>query len=161
MAACAGVVSLLITMQLRKNTMKTYSTNRAARALTIACALIVTIFGTIQAASPNSESNRDAITDSGSSEPLNDARLIVRRIPNLGNNVIVDLYIDGVAASPIVYGQTYEGFIPPGRHVLSVVASPHPKWPTPTQLILDARKGETYSFTAMGDGSGQLILNGA
>jgi len=148
-------------MQLRKNTMKTFNTNRAARALTIVCALIVTIFGTTQAASPRNESNRDAITNSGSSEPLNDARLIVRRIPNLGNNVIVDLYIDGVAASPIVYGQTYEGLLTPGRHVVSVVASPRAKWPSRSELTLDVQKGQTYSFTALGNGSGDLILKGA
>jgi hypothetical protein len=148
-------------MQLRKNTMKTCSTNRAARALTIACALAVTIFGTTQGASPSSESNRAAITDSRSSEPLNDARLIVRRIPNLGNNVIVDLYIDGVAASPIMYGQTYEALLTPGRHVLSVVASPRAKWPTRSELTLHVQKGQTYSFTAIGNGSGGLILKGA
>jgi hypothetical protein len=75
--------------------------------------------------------------------------------------VAVDLSIDGVAVQPITYGQTYEGFLPSGRHVLSVVATPNPKWPKPSQIILNVRNGRTYSFTAMGDGSGHLILKGA
>jgi len=75
--------------------------------------------------------------------------------------VIVDLYVDGVAVPPIGYGRTYEGFLPPGRHVLSVLPTPSPKWSTPWQMTLDVRTGQTYSFTAMGDGGGHLILEGA
>ena len=85
------------------------------------------------------------------------ARLIVRRDPGLGNFLIVHLHVDGVAVATIGYGRTYEGFLPPGRHVLSVLPTPNPKWPTPWAMILDARSGQTYSFTAMGD-SGHLIL---
>ena len=109
----------------------------------------------------HTEKQRNGAGEISAESARADARLIVRRIPTLGNHVIVDLYIDGAAVLTIVYGRTYEGFIPAGRHVLSVVASPHAKWPTPTQLILNARKGKTYTFTAMGDGSGQLILSGA
>ena len=90
-----------------------------------------------------------------------DARLIVRRIPTIGYNVIVDLYVDGVPVPPIGYGRTYEGFLPSGRHVLSVLPTSSPKWSTPWQMTLDVRTGQTYSFTAMGDGGGHLILEGA
>ena len=75
--------------------------------------------------------------------------------------MIVDVYIDGVATSPITYGQTYEAALTPGRHVLSVVASPHATWPSRSETILDVQNGQTYSFTAVGNGSGELILKGA
>jgi hypothetical protein len=91
-------------------------------------------------------------------QPKHSARLIIRRIPNLGNHVIVDLYVDGAAVADIGYGRTYEGFLRPGRHVLSVLPTPHAKWLTPWQMTLDVRKGQTYSFTATGDHSGDLIL---
>jgi hypothetical protein len=67
------------------------------------------------------------------------------------------LYVDGVWAAAIGYGSTYEGFLAPGRHVLSVLPTPSPKWPAPWGMILDVRSGETYSFTAQGY-SGHLIL---
>jgi len=51
------------------------------------------------------------------------ARLIIRRNPNLGVNVIVRLWIDGQPARSIGYGHTYEGFLAPGHHVLAVLAS--------------------------------------
>ena len=88
------------------------------------------------------------------------ARLVIRRMPNLGFNVIVQLWIDGEPATPIGYGHTYEGFLAPGHHVLAVLASPNPRSPIPWQLPLDARSGQTYGFTAVTDGSGNLILDG-
>jgi len=87
-------------------------------------------------------------------------RLIIRRNPNLGVNVIVRLWIDGQPAESIGYGHTYNGFLPPGHHVLGVLASPNPRWRIPWQLPVDVRSGQTYGFTAVTDGSGNLILDG-
>src|SRR5205807_9385623 len=64
------------------------------------------------------------------------ARLIIRRNPNLGFNVIVRLWIDGQPAGSIGYGHTYDGFLTPGRHVLAVLATPSPRSPIPWQLPL-------------------------
>jgi hypothetical protein len=109
-------------------------------------------------ASSSAQSRRAAVKGSGVVQPVRGgARLIIRRSPDLGNYVHVNLYVDGVAAATIGYGSTYEGLLPPGRHVLSVVATPNPKWPNPWEMTLDVRSGQTYSFTAEGD-SGYLIL---
>lgn len=88
------------------------------------------------------------------------ARLIIRRNPNLGVNVIVRLWIDGQPAESIGYGHTFKGSLAPGHHVLAVLASPNPRWPVPWQLPVDVRSGQTYGFTAVTDGSGNLILDG-
>jgi hypothetical protein len=143
--------------------MKTHSySSRNALILMTTCLLFLSRYGTSQAMSSEAQSRRVAVAGSASVQPArDDAHLIIRRIPNLGINVIVDLYVDGVAVAPIGYGHTYEGFLPSGRHVLSVLPTPSPKWSTPWQMTLDVQKGQTYSFTAMGDGSGHLILEGA
>lgn len=142
--------------------MKTYNYTRNLLTLMTTCVLLLSINGTSQARSSDTKSRRVAVAGSASAESArDDGRLIVTRIPNLGNNVIVDLYVDGVTVRPIEYGQTYKGLLSPGRHVLSVLASPNSKWKNPSDIILDVRNGETYSFTAMGDGSGHLILKGA
>jgi len=88
------------------------------------------------------------------------ARLVIKRNPNLGFNVIVRLWIDGQPAGSIGYGHTFEGFLAPGHHVLAVLASPSPRWPVPWRLPVDVRSGQTYGFTAVTDGSGNLILDG-
>lgn len=97
----------------------------------------------------------------GSMQPAGaPARLVIRRNPNLGFNIIVRLWVDGQWAGSIGYGHTFEGFLAPGHHVLAVLASPSPRWPTPWQLPVDVRSGQTYGFTAVTDGSGTLILDG-
>ena len=87
------------------------------------------------------------------------ARLIVYRIPTMGKFVFVQLYVDNVVVDGIAYGGTYEGFLKPGRHVLSVLATPRPKWWERPPTIVHVRTGQTYRFTAKGNGKGNLILH--
>jgi hypothetical protein len=108
--------------------------------------------------SSSAQLRRAAVKGSSSVQPVRGAaRLIVRRSADLGNYIYVDLYVDGVAVANIGYGSSYEGLLAPGRHVLSVLPTPDPKWPTTSQVTLNVRSGQTYSFTAEGD-SGHLIL---
>jgi hypothetical protein len=95
---------------------------------------------------------------SGAPSDAGTARLIVYRIPTIGKFVIVHVYVDDVVVGTIGYGGTYEGFLKPGHHVLSVLATPRPKWRERPPTIVDVRSGQTYKFTAMGNGQGNLIL---
>jgi|SRR6266849_10853649 hypothetical protein len=138
--------------------MKTYShSSRNALILMTTSLLFFSGYAASQTSS-NVQSRRAAVKGSGFVRPVRGAaRLIVRRIADLGNFIYVDLYVDGVPVATIGYGRTYEGLLSPGRHVLSVVPTPNPKWPNPWEMTLDVRSGQTYSFTAEGD-SGYLIL---
>jgi hypothetical protein len=138
-----------------------YSSQKALILVTT-CLLGVSSYSVNQAIGAETQARRDASTESAVVRPAKGAaRLIIHRIPNLGNRVIVDLSIDGAPVASIAYGHTYEGFLPPGRHVLSVRPTPNPKWTTASEVILDVQNGRTYNFTAMGDHSGYLILKGA
>ena len=95
---------------------------------------------------------------SGTASDGGTARIIVYRIPNIGKNVIAQLYVDDVVVGAIGYGQTYEGVLTSGQHVLSALATPRPKWRDRPPTIVDVRAGGTYRFTAIGNGSGNLIL---
>jgi hypothetical protein len=99
-----------------------------------------------------------ARTTSGLPPDGGTARLVVHRIPTIGKFVIVQIYVDDVAIGSVAYGGTYEGFLKPGHHVLSVLATPRPKWGNRPPTIVDVRSGQTYRFTAMGNGQGNLIL---
>jgi len=138
--------------------MKTYSDSiRNGLILMIAC-LFLGGYDSSQAIGADPQPRRVVVGPAVWQPVEGAARLVVSRIADLGNFVYVDLYVDGVPLAAIGYGSTYEGFLPPGRHVLSVLPTPDPKWPTPTVMILNVRSGQTYSFTADGDGSGHLIL---
>jgi len=85
------------------------------------------------------------------------ARLVIRRVANLGVNVIVQLSIDGKPAGSLGYGHTYQGILTPGRHVLAVRAT-RSLSPVPWEMALNAQSGQTYIFTAQGGPSGNLVL---
>jgi hypothetical protein len=95
---------------------------------------------------------------SGTASNGGTARLIVYRIPTIGKFVIVQVYVDNVVVGGIPYGGTYEGFLKPGHHVLSALATPRPKYRERPPTIVNVRAGRTYRFTAIGNGSGNLIL---
>jgi hypothetical protein len=137
--------------------MKRYNySNRSALLLAVAC-LVLNMYmyatGPVMGAGPQ----RPRAVAQPVGAP---AHLIIRRNPNLGFNVIVKLWIDGVPAGSVGYGHTYEGPLAPGHHVLAVLAGPNPRWPVPWQLPLDVQSGRTYSFTAVTDGSGNLVPDG-
>jgi hypothetical protein len=122
------------------------------------CLLFLSTYAASQAMGSDAQSRRAGAAGSAVVQPIEGAaRLIVRRDPGLGNYLIAHLRIDGVPVAAIGYGRTYRGFLPPGRHVLSLLPTPNPRWPTPSAMILDARSGQTYSFTLIGN-SGYLIL---
>jgi hypothetical protein len=141
--------------------MKTYCSRTRNALVLIAACLFLSGYTANQAMSSDAQSGRAAVAGPASVRPVNGAaRLIIHRLADLGNNLIVRLWIDDVAVASIAYGHTYEALLPPGRHVISVLATPNPRWKIPWQMTLNAQKGQTYNFTARSDGSGQLILNG-
>jgi hypothetical protein len=86
------------------------------------------------------------------------ARLIIKRTPDLGNNVIVSVYLDGKPFASVGYGHTFKGSLPPGKHVLSVRATPSPKFLTKRKITLNAQSAQSYTFIAKDDGTGSLTL---
>ena len=142
-----------------KTIMKTYSySSRGALILMTTCLLFLSIYAASQAMNSDAQSRRAGAGGFTLVRPIEGAaRLIIRRDPGLGIYLIAHLQVDGVTVGTIGYGRTYEGFLRPGRHVLSLLPTPNPNWRNAPGMILDVRSGETYNFTAIGD-SGYLIL---
>jgi hypothetical protein len=134
---------------------KNYNIGHNLTLLVSACLLLSCAFSATTQAQSRPRADR-AIASSQSQQES--ARLIIRRLPNLGANVIVDLYVDGKPTGSVEYGQTFEGSLPPGHHVLSVEATPRPADNTRTTIPVEVQAGETYSFTAVDNGSGRLAL---
>ena len=109
--------------------MKAHSYRSRNALVLIATCLFLSGYTANHAMSYDAQSSRAALAWPVPVRPVNGpARLNINRIPDLGNFVIVRLWIDGMGAGSIGYGHTYEGLLPPGRHVLAVMASPNPKW---------------------------------
>jgi hypothetical protein len=78
-------------------------------------------------------------------------RLIVQRVPNFGWNLAFHLEIDGRSVATIVQGQRYDGWVPAGRHVLTVYKVPYVGYAEPTSTTVNVQPGWTYVFSAMWD----------
>ena len=85
------------------------------------------------------------------SPPPPPGRLIVQRVPNFGWNLAIHLQIDGWSVANIVQGQRYDGWVPAGRHVLTVYKVPYVGYAEPISTTVNVQPGWTYVFTAMWD----------
>jgi hypothetical protein len=132
--------------------MKTHSYITSSVILLVIAWLFFSVFAAGQATAADPRSPHAAAP---SQAP---ARLVIRRMPNLGVNVIVRLWIDGQPAATLGYGHTYHGLLTPGRHVLAVLATPRSRSPIPWEIPLNVQSGQTYIFTATGGPSGNLVL---
>src|SRR2546430_13176295 len=118
---------------MRVTTMKTQNYSTRSAILLLAVSLFFSAFVAGEATAADSRSPH-AVAPSQAP-----ARLVIRRVANLGSNVIVQLWIDGKQAGSLGYGHTYNGTLTPGRHVLAVLATPGSRSPTPWETALNAQ----------------------
>lgn len=88
----------------------------------------------------------------------NAAQLIIRRAPNMGTGLFLDVSIDGAKVGALSMGQTYRGTLSPGKHLVSVLLRPNQLNLPPTKKTLTVVKGQTYTLTAMWQGQTVVLL---
>jgi hypothetical protein len=116
------------------------STSRIFLILTFACAIFLS--GTETQAARSSHKG---------------GRLIIQRAANFGNDLVLDLSIDGKKVANIPRDQRYDGSVSTGRHVLNVTVAPNSEHRPPTSMRLNIQSGHTYVFVA-GWQSDRLVL---
>jgi hypothetical protein len=78
-------------------------------------------------------------------------RVVVKRVPSFGWNLAFHLQIDGRPVATIGKDHRYDGWLPAGRHVLTVFTASYEGLPQPTSITVNVKPGWTYGFTAMWD----------
>src|SRR5882724_8075203 len=114
--------------------MNLYSCGRKLISLACACVVLVGC-ATNQAGSGSSAGRAAAATSSKDS-----GHLIVNRIANFGTDLDLLLSVDGAALARVTEGQNYDGYLPPGRHVLSAIAEPNGTGQSPSKMIVTIQK---------------------
>ena len=84
--------------------------------------------------------------------------LIVDRVANFGTDLALSLSFDGSEVATLGEGQNYDGYLSPGKHVISAVVSPNREDSRPGNASIDVKDGETYSFTAMWQGDDLALI---
>ena len=80
-------------------------------------------------------------------------RVVVKRVPQFGWNLAFNLQIDGRPVATIPKGRQYDGWLPAGRHVLTVYTASYEGLPQSTSTIVNVEPGRTHVFTALWDSS--------
>jgi hypothetical protein len=78
-------------------------------------------------------------------------RVVVKRVPQFGWNLGFNLQIDGTPVATIGPGHHYDGWLPAGRHVLTVYTASYAGLPEATSITVNVTPGGTYLFTALWD----------
>jgi hypothetical protein len=76
----------------------------------------------------------------------------------MGSALFLNVSIDGKHVGSFGEGQSYNGFLSEGPHLVSVVLEPNQLNLTPTQKRITVTKGHTYTFTAMWQGDSVVLL---
>ena len=97
---------------------------------------------------PSAASNA-AISQSG-------GRLIVHRQADLGVDLV--LSIDGKETATVRVADTYNGYLAPGRHVISVIPAPNQQNQSASAATLMVEIGKTYSFIAVRQGGNVALV---
>ena len=91
--------------------------------------------------------------------PADNARLIVNRSADFGGDESINLAVDGVQVAVLGINQNYDAALPPGKHVLSISTNPKTYGADfPSQVLVNAEPGKTYTFTAVWDDSERALL---
>ena len=88
----------------------------------------------------------------------NSGRLVINRAANMGSALFLNVSIDGKHVGSYGEGQSYNGFLSEGPHLVSVTLEPNQLNLTPTQKRITVTKGHTYTFTAMWQGDSVVLL---
>ena len=70
-------------------------------------------------------------------------RVVVKRVPQFGWNLAFNLQIDGRPVATIAKNHHYDGWLPAGRHVLTVYTASYVGLPQPTSTIVNVEPGRT------------------
>jgi hypothetical protein len=97
------------------------------------------------------------------SHPRANGHVIVKRSPNIGYEQHFNLYIDGVRVATLGYGRQYEGFVPPGRHLITIKQMPdlNDAWSYSQQWIQIAPDRTNVFTAAWREGGTRIRLVGS
>jgi len=90
--------------------------------------------------------------------PPNSARLLVNRVANFGSALSLVLSVDGKDVGSFTEGRSYSGYLSPGQHVIVARVDPNQGGTTPAKMTLNAKAGQTYSFTAGLSGDNMTLV---
>jgi len=107
--------------------------------------------GTIAGDSP-------ALTVATTTATADSGTLVIKRAPNMGTGLFLDVAVDGKRVGIVRIGQRYSGPLPAGPHEISVLLCPNNLNLPPTEKKITVQPAQTYTFTACWRGETVVLL---
>jgi hypothetical protein len=119
------------------------------------CGLLIvglsfTIFSGCETTGSSGSSSTTAAATTGNASS---GTLVINRSANMGTGLFLNVSVDGKRVGSVSTGQTYNGPLSPGTHVVSVLLKPNDMNLSPTKKTITVKKGQTYTFTASWNGN--------
>jgi hypothetical protein len=93
-------------------------------------------------------------TQSGAATaPPNSGHLLVYRAAKFGDRLNLVLSVDGKNVASLTKGQTYDGYLPAGQHVLVARATPSGTGVREGRQTVTIQAGHSYAYTAVLSGN--------
>lgn len=142
LAGRAVITIASMVFETKVQSMKKYSS--LIQILSLACACLV-IAG--------------AVTQSrAASAPPNSGHLLVYRAAKFGYRLNLVLSVDGKNVASLTEGQSYDGYLPAGQHVLAARVTPNSSGVQPGRQTVMIQAGHTYSYTAVLSGKNLVLV---
>ena len=90
--------------------------------------------------------------------PANSGHVIVTRVANFGEDLVLIVSVDGKDVGSFTEGRSYSAYLPAGQHVLIARVDPNRGGITPGKATVTVQAGHTYSYTAAWSGGANLVL---
>jgi hypothetical protein len=99
-----------------------------------------------------------AMQSGGATAPANSGHLLIYRGAKFGYRLNLLLSVDGKDVASLTEGQTYDGYLPAGQHVLAVRVTPRSANVNPARHTVTIEPGHTYSYTAVLSGKNLVLV---
>lgn len=98
-------------------------------------------------------------TESGAAiAPPNSGHLLVYRAAKFGYRLNLVLSVDGKNVASLTEGQSYDGYLPAGQHVLVARVTPSSTGVSPGRETVTIQAGHSYSYTAVLSGNTLVLV---
>jgi hypothetical protein len=99
-----------------------------------------------------------AIQSGAAMVPPNSGHLLVYRAAKFGYRLNLVLSVDGKDVASLTEGQTYDGYLPAGQHVLAARVTPSSTGVRLGRQTVTIQAGHTYSYTAVLSGKNLVLV---
>ena len=120
----------------------------------LACACACLALAACETSQPAASSQQPNVASTANSK--SDGRLVVHRQADLGVGLV--LSVDGARVAEVRVGDTYNGYLAPGRHVVTVIPAPNQLNQAAASATVSVVSGQTYSFTAARQGDMVVLV---